>query len=234
MRLVAIETSSAVGGVALLEDTDTVAQHSFERGMRHGKELVPTLKSLFEKVGWDPRNDLDLVAVDVGPGSYTGLRVGVTCAKTLCYITGAQVVGVVSLDALAENAPDDASDVCAVIDAKRREVVYAAFYSRHDGALKRSGEVAAVSPSGLLDRTRAPSLLLGDGVEALGDLLPRDGIDVAPRSLWTVRPSVVGRLGLSKYLSGRRDDPLRLSPVYLRRPEAEEKMLARESSPPKT
>ena len=225
MNLASIETSGAMGSVALLEGNRVVAHQSFEHGLQRGRDLVPTLKKLFREVGWNPREQLDLLAVDLGPGSYTGLRVGITCAKTISYLTGAPVVGVVSLDALAENAPEETLHVCPVIDAKRNEV-YSAIYARRDGALVRETEPMVIRPEELSSRLPHRTLLLGNGTPAFTQLPPQSNIEIAPQELWTVRAETIARLGLKLYESGKRGDALRLSPIYLRRPAAEEKLKA--------
>lgn len=83
VKVLGIETSGDIGGVVLSKDYKIVLSKEFGC-MQHSKELVPAIKSAFQEIGWSPQ-DIDLIAVDVGPGSYTGLRVGVTCAKTLAY-----------------------------------------------------------------------------------------------------------------------------------------------------
>ncbi len=228
MKLAAIETSGAIGSVALVEDNRTVAHRSFEHGAHHGRELVPTLKELFQRVGWKPGKDLDLLAVDVGPGSYTGLRVGIACAKTISYLTGVPLVGVVSLDALAENAPGQIPCACPVLDAKRKEV-YAAIYSRRDGVVVRETDLMVIRPEELLSKLPRPALLLGDGTAAFMQLPLDNEIEIASQELWRVRAETVGRLGLRLYESGKRDDAFRLRPIYLRRPGAEEKLQARKA-----
>ncbi|GJQ24809.1 tRNA (adenosine(37)-N6)-threonylcarbamoyltransferase complex dimerization subunit type 1 TsaB [Candidatus Brocadia sapporoensis] len=101
MKVLGIETSGDIGGVVLSKDYKIVLSKEFGC-MQHSKELVPAIKSAFHETGWSP-NDIDLIAVDVGPGSYTGLRVGVTCAKTLAYALQKPVIDVPIFDIIAEN-----------------------------------------------------------------------------------------------------------------------------------
>lgn len=152
MKVLGIETSGNSGGVTICEDKHIVITKDFG-GMQHGKELVPTIKSTLNEIGWAPK-EIDLIAVDVGPGSYTGLRVGVICAKTLAYALHKPVIGVPIFDIIAENynhtnplipSPSkegdagrmqdllqknnfpDAYYICPVLDA-RRSHVYACIY----------------------------------------------------------------------------------------------------------
>ena len=152
MKVLGIETSGNSGGVTICEDKHIVITKDFG-GMQHGKELVLTIKSVFREIGWTPK-DIDLIAVDVGPGSYTGLRVGVTCAKTMAYALHKPVIGVPIFDIIAENynhatppipLPSQEGDagrmqdilqknnfpdpfyICPVLDARRNHV-YACIY----------------------------------------------------------------------------------------------------------
>ncbi|MCF6155863.1 MAG: tRNA (adenosine(37)-N6)-threonylcarbamoyltransferase complex dimerization subunit type 1 TsaB [Candidatus Brocadia sp.] len=101
MKVLGIETSGDVGGVAVCQNKRIIIAKDFG-GMQHGKELVPTIKSTLNEIGWAPK-DIDLITVDVGPGSYTGLRVGVACAKTLAYALNKPVIDVPLFDIIAEN-----------------------------------------------------------------------------------------------------------------------------------
>lgn len=113
-----IETATAVGGVALLRGDATAAERAFERGMIHGRALAPAIEAVLRECGLTPRS-LGLVAVDVGPGSHTGVRVGVASARGLAMGAGCAVVGVGSLDALAV---DLSAGATPAIDAGRRRV----------------------------------------------------------------------------------------------------------------
>ena len=153
MKVLGIETSGNVGGVAICEDRHIIIAKDFRAGMQHGKELVPTIKSALNVIGWAPK-DIDLVAVDVGPGSYTGLRVGVACAKTLAYALHKPVIDVPIFDVISENynqsippipPPSKGRDagsvqdilqnnnfpdeyyICPILDARRNHV-YACIY----------------------------------------------------------------------------------------------------------
>lgn len=153
MKVLGIETSGNIGGIAICGDKHVIVTRNFKTGMHHGRELVPTIKILLDEIGWKP-GDIDLIAVDVGPGSYTGLRIGVTCAKTLAYALNKPVVDVPVFDIITENYHAEshghitlpfsytgeirsllqrdilASEgyyLCPILDAKRRHV-YACMY----------------------------------------------------------------------------------------------------------
>ncbi len=130
MKVIGIETSGSIGSVAVCNDDTIVGRKTFGRKLNHGKEIVSSLKTIFDEIKWEP-NDVDLIAVSIGPGSYTGLRIGITCAKTLAYGLGRPVIDVPTLDVLAENVRDDVKNLCPVIDARRKKV-YACIYTRND------------------------------------------------------------------------------------------------------
>ncbi|NOZ19681.1 MAG: tRNA (adenosine(37)-N6)-threonylcarbamoyltransferase complex dimerization subunit type 1 TsaB [Planctomycetes bacterium] len=218
MKTLAIETSHVVGSVAVAEGPDVLAEESFEQGMVHGRELVPRMKALLERVGWGLA-EVELIAVSIGPGSYTGLRVGVAAVKTIAYALGTPVVAVPSLDVLARNAPDDAEVVCPVVDAKRKQV----YTCRYDGSRNRQGDHRVVHPQELAQTLSPGAFVLGDGLAYYADVFERRGFTIADESLWRPRAAVVAALGRALYMAGQRDDSLSLVPLYLRRPEAEDK-----------
>lgn len=225
MNLIAIETSGNIGSVAAAQDEVVLLERSFQKGMRHGRDLVPVLRDVTKAVGWKT-SDIQLAAISIGPGSYTGLRIGVACVKTIAYVTGAQTVAVPTLDVLAQNAPTEFHAVCPVLDAKRKQV-YAAIYRREGGALVRVCDDLLISPKELVQRLtnelQPPVFLLGDGLATYHTEFNCEGFVHAEENLWTARASVVARLGFRLFTSGQSHPWQTLTPRYLRRPEAEER-----------
>jgi len=220
MHVIGIETSASTGSVALVTDGQPAAERFFTKGLRHGKELVPSIDAIVREAGLTPA-DIDLFAVSQGPGSYTGIRVGVTCAKTLAWALGREVVGVPSLDVLAHNAPADAERVLAMLDAKRRRVYFAAFH-RENGRLVRETDQTALPAARALAEVKPGDFIVGDALRLLGDELAARGAVLAAEELWLPRASVVAMLGAGKRRAAGPDDPFKLVPIYLHRPEAEE------------
>ncbi|MBI5779729.1 MAG: tRNA (adenosine(37)-N6)-threonylcarbamoyltransferase complex dimerization subunit type 1 TsaB [Planctomycetes bacterium] len=230
MKVIGIETSSIQGGVSILEETDNsiTLQRStaFRRGLVHGKLLVPALDKLLKRAHWR-KDKIDLVAVDIGPGSYTGLRVGLAIAKTMAYALKTKIVGVVSLDVLVRNvsANDVHQYICPVIDARWNQV-YTAIYEKSADGYKRRTDYLAITPEDLLkviNRYRGEILLFGDGLRAYSDIFKRlaNRAEFAPEHLWLPSAANVATLGYESYQSGKRDDPIKLLPLYLRLTEAE-------------
>src|SRR5690349_17587070 len=144
MLVLGVESSGPRGGVALLEDGRTLGEALFEAGMVHGREIAPAADRLLRAAGKGPA-DLGLVVVDIGPGSYTGLRVGLSAAKGLAYALGRPMIGVPSLDVLAEAAKGLGPILATALDAKWDQV-YGALYEIRSGRPERTTEMLAERP----------------------------------------------------------------------------------------
>jgi tRNA threonylcarbamoyladenosine biosynthesis protein TsaB len=221
MLVLGVESSGPRGGVALLEDGRTLGEVLFEAGMVHGREIAPSADRLLKAAGRGPA-DLGLVAVDLGPGSYTGLRVGLAAAKGLAFALGRPIVGVPSLDVLAESAKDLGAVLATALDAKWDQV-YGALYEVRNGKPERTTDMFAERPEAFAARVPAEALVVGDALERHAALFAARGARSAPRALWTPSPALVASLGLARHLEGRRNDAATVVPLYLRRTEAEEK-----------
>ena len=223
MIVLGIETSADTGGVALMRGGRLLGEKSFREGLVHGRELVPAISSLLEGARLSPR-DLQLIAVDVGPGSYTGVRVGISTAKMLAWALGARLAAVVSLDAMAQAARALGQTLVAVLDARRAHF-YRAVYRRERGTLARVSGPALVRREDVLASFPRPAILMGDALSRFPDVFgPGAELSHAPAQFWTPKAAVVAQLGLRM---ARRADPAdcaNIEPLYLRLSEAEEKM----------
>ena len=141
MRILALETTEAVGTVAAMCDGKLLTELTLEPTLRSAQSLAPAMKALLERVGWHA-TDVDLVAVTVGPGSFTGLRVGVTAAKTFAYAAQADVLGLDTLEVIAAGVPEDIDLISTAVDAQRGDVVAALFTRGDDGLLRRAPGVS--------------------------------------------------------------------------------------------
>ena len=222
MKTVSIETSGKVGSVAVCDGDVVIAERSFERGMLHGKALVPSIKLIFDKKGLKP-SEIDLIVVDVGPGSFTGVRVGIACAKTLSYVLNRPVIDVVSMDAIAQNVTVTGGvvDVCVVLDARRNRVYSSIYRVALGGELNcynrwsRVSELLLVSVDELIGRLPQGTLVLGDGVLPYREFFENGDVLIDEESSDIVSASSVARLGNSYYMNGRRCNMDNLEPVYM-------------------
>jgi tRNA threonylcarbamoyladenosine biosynthesis protein TsaB len=222
-RILAIETSGRVGSVALALGDAVVAEEQFPHGLKHAAEIIPMIDRLCRRQEWSPKS-LNHLYVSVGPGSFTGLRIGVTLAKTMAWATGLKLVAVPSVRVLAENAPPDARHMIIVLDAKREQIFTARFERVKDAWVERES-ARLDSLSAMLDRSPRPVYLLGEGIPYHEKFIPTDPeVYVTSPELWRARAGAVVKVGAALASAGTFADPDRLIPIYIRKPEAEEKM----------
>jgi tRNA threonylcarbamoyladenosine biosynthesis protein TsaB len=219
MRILAIETATMQAGVALLEDAVVVREATARVPQGHLEWLAPAIAGTLEAAQWRPE-DVGAVAVSTGPGAFTGLRIGIATAAAWAYARAVPVVGVSTLQVLAEGtalAAGTAGVVCAVLDARRGEVAFALFECRPHAV--RIVEDAVGPVEALLARvpTEGQVTFSGDGVPRLLDEIRlRRGWDSAPETLWYPRAAITGSVGRRRLEWGERDEPHLLRPVYAR------------------
>jgi tRNA threonylcarbamoyladenosine biosynthesis protein TsaB len=218
MVVLAIETSSRLGSVALWSEDTPPLERVISQDLNHGALLFVELRELFLEAAREPAS-LDMIAISLGPGSFTGLRIGLTAARTAAWTLGKPLVGVPSFDVMAENAPAEARHVLTALDAKRGEI-YACLYERTGQGLARRMPYRVVRPEEL--ELPSPCHVLGDAILRYGETLQRRGVALTDQDEWRPRASVVARQGLARWRAGQRQDIHEIEPLYLRRPEAEE------------
>lgn len=226
MRVLGVETSTLTGAAALLEGDTVVAECRLNLAVTHSERLLPAIDHVLASAG-RTLAEVDGLAVALGPGSFTGLRIGVSTMKSLAYAARKPLVGVPTLDALAWSLPFAAHPVCPILDAKKGEV-YAALYRTDGGRLERLWDARAVAPealaAALAGEMPGPVVFLGDGVAPFAPLLRRVlGADArfAPPAQRLPSAVTVAELGHAALERGESADPATLVPLYLRRWEAE-------------
>ncbi len=222
----AIETSGRSGSVALLRDGVILVESEFAHGLKHAAGLLPMIDRLMASHRFTPAN-LDHLYVSEGPGSFTGLRIGITLAKTLALATGVKLVAVPTLKVLAMNAPSGAKHVIIALDAKRDQIFTGRFERVNELWIER--EPAHLDAlSAMIARSPRPVYLLGEGLPFHQKFIPAndEGIIVTPEESWRARAAAVAAIGMELATAGQFTDPDRFTPAYIRKPEAEEKWLA--------
>jgi len=222
MRILALETTEPTGSLAAMIDGNLLAELSLERRQRSAQSLAPAMVALFKRAGWLP-GDVQVVAVSQGPGSFTGLRIGVTAAKLFAYAVGADILGVDTLEAIAAAAPEDVTKVSAVMDAQRGQVAARPYERRSDGWFEPLGPQSLLDIRTWLNELPPGIALSGPVLSKLTDPLPSHVRMLDPQ-YWSPRASAVARLAARDYSRGRRDDLWKLVPHYCRRSAAEEKL----------
>ncbi len=221
MKILAVDTSAQVASCALVEDDKLICECVLNNGLTHSQTLMPMIDDVFKKSKMAPA-DIDIFAVSAGPGSFTGLRIGVTTVKGLAHATEKRVVGVNTLEALAYNVPFCPHIIVPIMDA-RREQVYNAFYRYENGAVR---EIVAPRAIALVDCVSElleygeKAVFVGDGVavhrEKIKEIMG-DRALFAPQIANAQRASAVAEAAKGKESIHYSE----LVPVYLRKSQAE-------------
>jgi tRNA threonylcarbamoyladenosine biosynthesis protein TsaB len=222
MTVLAIESATLFGGVALVSDQEVIAEHNLNVRVTLSERLMPAIQSLLSEARVS-LNMLDGIAVSIGPGSFTGLRIGLSTAKGLCFANGFPLVAVPTLEATAARIPYARFPVCPMLDARKKEV-YAGLYDLSEGTVHPIRSPRAIALENMLAELEGPTIFAGDGAgifrERISETLGEQAHFVAPD---VAHPSAaaVGRLGLSNLAAGKISDVFTTEPTYLRKSEAE-------------
>lgn len=218
-----------IGAVALRRAGQTVESVSLQQaGRRHAQTLVAEVDAMLRRAGISSQ-ELEVVATSIGPGSFTGLRVGVVFAKTLAYALGCQLAAVDTFRAIAAASPADVSEILVVSDAQRGDL-FVGRYSRGDSTSgpERIGDIAIESTGSFCQRfqelaaSRPDIAITGPAAATLQTALPSSVRVLAPE-LQHPRAEFIAALGEQQAKAGVVSDPWQLEPFYLRRSAAEEK-----------
>lgn len=232
MRMICLETTDRQGSIALYSAGKMVEERTLAGPQRTAQSFAPVMRQLVQGAGWS-FDQIQRVAVAAGPGSFTGLRIGVTAAKTLAYLTGAELLGVNTLDTIAwryfhaENAIKFPPTVWAVIDAQRSQVFVACYMFDADSpTLSTCREPTAVCDvEAWLKRLAPGEAVSGPALLKVAALLPSE-TSIVDEALWLPTAAAVGQIAQTEFAAGRRDDPFQLTPNYFRLSAAEEKRAA--------
>jgi tRNA threonylcarbamoyladenosine biosynthesis protein TsaB len=222
MYILGIETATKTGGVAIVSEAGVLAEYTLNIEVTHSERLMSTVDRVLTDTGLAMSN-IDGFGVSIGPGSFTGLRIGMSTVKGLAFTTGKPVAAVPTLKALAWNVPYPLYPVCPLLDAKKKEV-YAALY-RYDGNDLLQTLPETVAPLGeLADRISGEVIFTGEGARLFAEDIQKlfgNRARFAPLAAAVPSAASVAELALGMIGGGRCTDPDNLSPLYIRRPEAE-------------
>ncbi len=231
MKILAVDTATHTGSVALTDNEVVLAEYSLFSKETHSRRLLQAVEYLLAQTGL-ALNDIDGLAVTIGPGSFTGIRIGLATFKGLALATGKPVVGISTLDALAANFPVADRPVFAVIDARKGEVFTAAYYPNEEGRLIKASPELALSPQDLVARIEEQVILIGDGAWSYGEFFEKELGDkafFAPGPFSFIRASNVAFLAAEKFKAGDLVDVVTIVPTYIRLSEAELKWAGKDS-----
>jgi tRNA threonylcarbamoyladenosine biosynthesis protein TsaB len=239
MRVLALDTTTRAGSAALVEDDRVVLERTGDPTRSHAERLPADLMMLLDAAGVT-LDAIDLFAVSSGPGSFTGLRIGIATIQGLAFVTGRRVVPVPTLEALGHAASREltaGATVAAWMNAQRGEV-FAALYEVRGGApfaleaLHEVDTAVAVRPDEIFERWTArgirPDAFIGDGADAYAAVIAAPSLDrtrlsTAGRAILTTPPlaATIGMIGVQRGRAGVSVHPAGIQPLYVRRPDAE-------------
>lgn len=215
MPILAIETATRQLGVAVMDGDRPLASYELLGDYPHAVDLPGAVTRALKEAGLS-LSGIEGIAVDIGPGSFTGLRIGLAFAKALAFPKKIRLTGVPSLDVLAAAVPFSPGLVCPILDAKQKNV-YAALYRAQDGMPARASDYLLGPADEILQMVKEPAVFLGDGVavwrERIQALCPEPRF--AEPALWAPRATILGRLGAARFARGEIAPAERLVPLYL-------------------
>ena len=219
-----IEASSLVSSVALMDEHNLIGELTIQAGLTHSEQLVPHIDMLL-RASQVERNELKGIVVSIGPGSFTGLRIGMGTAKAMAYALQIPLYGVMTMDSLAHNVSYTDHTICTVIGAQKKHV-YAGIYQYEDHELVCKEEPFVIPASDLLDRFRANDdkvLFLGDGIKRIEKLLEEKDTNLTILDISQRIPKASSLLLAGRKLIDTNEvsDPMDMVPYYIRRSEAE-------------
>lgn len=228
MKILAVDTSASVATAAVTDDTKLLGEFSINNKKTHSQKLLPMIRELLSGLELKPA-DIDIYAASSGPGSFTGLRIGVTTIKAMAYAAQKPVISVPTLDALAYNIPKTQSLICPIMDA-RNDQVYTAVYTWEGNAQVKLTEYMGILITELVQQIGGKNknvIFLGDGVEVHKEFLQKElkeKCEFAPENLLLQSSASVAQLAYIKALEGLQESCFDMVPFYLRKSQAEREL----------
>jgi tRNA threonylcarbamoyladenosine biosynthesis protein TsaB len=226
MKVLALDTSTQSGSVAVSEDDVLLAEVAVTSVQTHAKRLMPAIEATLELAGLTIA-DCDGFAVTTGPGSFTGLRIGISTIKGLGFATKKPVTGVSTLEALVYQFTSFPYLMCPLLDARKGQIYTALYECTGHMTWQRVIEDSAAEPRQWLEQIHQLCLFVGDGALVYGEMIREALGDLAlfaPPYMNRVRASVVAYIGLKQILDGKIADIGSLVPHYIRKSDAETKL----------
>lgn len=224
MKLLAIDTSTILGGAAIMEDDNLIAETRINVKITHSERIMGEIDHILKQAGLKI-DDIDVFAIAIGPGSFTGLRVGLSAIKGLVYATGKMLVSVSTLHAMAYSMPFSKYQICTLLDARKKEV-YAGIFKWNDNDFIKIMNEQTIKIDDLLSAINENTIFSGEGSmlykEHIKAKLGAAAIFAPPQNM-VASPSSVAYLAMMKAKKEEFDDPITLVPMYIRKSEAEMK-----------
>jgi len=215
LKILGIDTSSKYLSIALSEDDSIIVEHSFLLDRKHSSLLIPKINQMLKEKNV-PIGNIDAFVVGLGPGSFTGLRIGVSTVKGFGLASGKPCIGVSSIDALALNVDTEHSTIVPVIDAKR-ENLYSAIYEIKNNRINRKTNHLLLKIDEILKKVKKEAVFLGDGIDLYREKITQLNKKAVflEDSYWYPKAGNLIKLGITKIKKYKKRDLARLNPIYL-------------------
>ena len=220
MTLLAIDSSTHVGGLSLYDGNRVLYECIWARPDTRGADLAPGIQAGFKHIGLTAK-DLTVIGIAIGPGSYTGLRTSLALAKGMVLAHGLGLVSVPTLDIIAASQPIQEKPLAAVLQAGRGRLAVG-WYREKKGSWIRDGKTALMTADELEKAIKKPTILCGELYEAERQILGRKykNAEIASPAQCVRRPAILAELAWVRWLAGQTDDIRGLAPIYLQTNEA--------------
>jgi tRNA threonylcarbamoyladenosine biosynthesis protein TsaB len=214
MKIIGVDTTSKILSIGAY-DNGKVYEYNLEVGIRLSSLLAPTLERLMHALKWSPAN-IDYFACGLGPGSFTGMRVGIAAVKGLAWSLNKPIVGISTLDILAKGVEENNSFLIPVIDAKRN-LFYCCIYKTKDGILKKLAPYMLLGKEEFLKKIRAKSIIFGDGVNLCKEELNKNlrGVTILDKEYWYPRGRNIIALALERIKQKKFSSASSIKPIYI-------------------
>lgn len=225
MKILAFDTSTSVASVAVTENQEILGEYLIHNKKTHSINLMPMADDLLKRLGLKP-SQIDLFAACSGPGSFTGLRIGISSVKTMGYIFKKPVVGITSLDILVKNISGYNGIICPIMDARNRQV-YTAIYNNNNAKTDKIFDYNGILIDELLNILKLKNeriIFTGDAVKIYREEIAQNMGESAiftPDYLNQQRASIVASLAYERFTGGNVENAFDMVPFYLRKSQAE-------------
>ncbi|MFA7347357.1 MAG: tRNA (adenosine(37)-N6)-threonylcarbamoyltransferase complex dimerization subunit type 1 TsaB [Desulfurivibrionaceae bacterium] len=221
--ILALETATTCGSLALVAENRCLAEFSLNASSSHSRRLLAGIDWLLAQceLSWP---QIGAIAVGLGPGSFTGLRIALSTAKGLCMATGKPLIGVGTLDGLAGQFPFSSLPICPVVDARKNEIYTALYRCNEQGMPEKTTGPMVIKPQRLQEFITTPTLLVGDGLPLYGRMLKEllgELALLAPTEICFARAASIGSAAWHLFRQGTFLDPATAVPIYVRASDAE-------------
>lgn len=230
--ILALETSGRIGSAAIALGSELLAETTLPTPVKHSRELFPSVQKMLKNLNRKP-SQINHIYISIGPGSFTGIRLAVTIAKTLHLAATVKIVAVDSLDIIAANATDfmqkeglNIKTTTTILDAKRGQF-FIAMYQNQNAQWEKTLPDCLMTPQQFTEKLigcSEPVWLLGEGLVYYKDTFNCPAVRFIPKTYWTPKAAKLHILGFKKATKNQFEDALTLQPAYLRKPQAEENL----------